>query len=202
MAGRAPGKEQLNDIAQQAEREMNTYQSKTGAGKGRTTGLDDYGVNDTVENKFPGSDVKVGDDLVTNQGYNRRIPPYEGGDDKTAHVYQHNPGAIDEATVHGWGKDPRDLERAARRPDDDDSNLLPADQALGGRGREPAPRGDISEQGRLAAKTNVGLSADSRAEVPAQGSRGSQFKGAYYETPESVPDQRADQGAVPPRSVT
>lgn len=80
MAGRAPGKEQLNDIAQQAEREMNTYQSKTGAGKGRTTGLDDYGVNDTVENKFPGSDVKVGDDLVTNQGYNRRIPPYEGGD--------------------------------------------------------------------------------------------------------------------------
>jgi len=117
-------------------------------------------------------------------------------------VYQHNPGAIDEATVRGWGKDPRDLERAARRPDDDDSNLLPADQALGGRGREPAPRGDISEQGRLAAKTNVGLSADSRAEVPAQGSRGSQFKGAYYETPESVPDQRADQGAVPPRSVT
>lgn len=47
-----------------------------------------------------------------------------------------------------------------------------------------------------------GLSADSREEIPAQLSRGSQFKGEYYETPESVPDQRADQGAVPLDSVT
>lgn len=72
---------------------------------------------------------------------------------------------------------------------------------LGGRGREPAQQGDVSEQGRLAAKSNVGLSAESHEEVPAQLSRGSQFKGEYYEAPESVPDQRADQGAVPPDSV-
>lgn len=128
---------------------------------------------------------------------------YEGAggpEDKTAHIYQHNPGKIDEATVKGWGKDPRELERATLRSDRPD--LLPADQALGGRGREPAKQGDVSEQGRMAAKANVGLSAESRAEVPAQGSRGSQFKGEYYETPESVPDQRADQNEVPPETAT
>ena len=126
---------------------------------------------------------------------------YEGAggpEDKTAHIYQHNPGKIDESTVKGWGKDPRELERATIRGD----NMLPVDQALGGRGREPARKGDLSEQGRLAAKANLGMPADSREEVPSQGSRGSQFKGEYYEAPESVPDQRADQGEVPPGSVT
>ena len=84
----------------------------------------------------------------------------------------------------------------------DRPDLLPADQALGGRGREPAKQGDVSEQGRMAAKANVGISAESRQEVPSQGSRGSQFKGEYYETPESVPDQRADQNEVPPATTT
>ena len=125
---------------------------------------------------------------------------YEGAggpEDKTAHIYQHNPGKIDESTVKGWGKDPRELERATIRGD----NMLPVDQALGGRGREPPRKGELSEQGRLAAKANLGMPADSREEVPSQGSRGSQFKGEYYEAPESVPDQRADQGEVPPGSV-
>jgi hypothetical protein len=128
---------------------------------------------------------------------------YEGAggpEDKTAHIYQHSPGKIDEATVKGWGKDPQKLERANLRSDRPD--LLPADQALGGRGREPAKQGDVSEQGRMAAKANVGISAESRQEVPSQGSRGSQFKGEYYETPESVPDQRADQNEVPPATTT
>jgi hypothetical protein len=128
---------------------------------------------------------------------------YEGAggpEDKTAHIYQHSPGKIDEATVRGWGKDPRELEREMVRPDRPD--LLPSEQALGGRGREAAKAGDVSEQGRLAAKANVGLAAESRQEVPSQGSRGSQFKGEYYEAPESVPDQRADQNEVPPESVT
>ncbi|SPQ19883.1 178b9d30-eecb-4b68-aabd-a9fefff89e21 [Thermothielavioides terrestris] len=220
MSERGPGKEQLSDIAQQAERDLNTYQSKTGTGKGRVSGLEDYGVNETVERKFPGATVKVGENLVTNRSYDRPIPANEGGDvdergrylqgsayegaggpeDKTAHVYQHSSGKIDEATVKGWGKDPRQLEGETVRADRPD--LLPADQALGGRGREPAKQGDVSEQGRLAAKANVGLSAESGREVPAQGSRGSQFKGEYYESPESVPDQGADQNLVPPESAT
>lgn len=115
-------------------------------------------------------------------------------------MYQHNPGGVDESTVRGWGKDPRELERASLRADRPD--LLPADQALGGRGREPARQGDVSEQGRMAAKANVGLAAESGREVPAQGSRGSQFKGEYYEVPEEVPDQRAEQNEVPPETVT
>jgi hypothetical protein len=141
--------------------------------------------------------------VLTRQPSFIRGSAYEGAggpEDKTAHVYQHNPGKIDESTVKGWGKDPRELERATLRSDR--PNLLPADQALGGRGREPAHQGDVPEQGRMAAKANVGLAAESGQEVPAQGSRGSQFKGEYYEVPESVPDQRADQNEVPPESVT
>ncbi|KAK4234132.1 hypothetical protein C8A03DRAFT_18905 [Achaetomium macrosporum] len=216
MSQSGPGSDKLNEIALQAERDLNTYQSKTGTGKGRASGLEDFGVNDTVDRKFPGADVKVGENLITNASYNRQIPADEGGDvdetgrfirgsayegaggpeDKTAHIYQHKPGSIDESTVKGWGKDPRELGTRQDR-----SDLLPSDQAVGGRGREPASQGDISEQGRLAAKSNVGLSADSRQEVPAQGSRGSQFKGEYYEAPESVQDQYADQGEIPPESV-
>jgi hypothetical protein len=80
MSEHGPGKEQLSDIAQQAERDLNTYQSKTGTGKGRVSGLEDYGVNETVERKFPGATVKVGENLVTNRSYDRQIPADEGGD--------------------------------------------------------------------------------------------------------------------------
>ena len=81
MSERGPGKEQLNEIAQQAERDLNTYQSKTGTGKGRVSGLEDYGVNDTIDQKFPGASVKVGgENLITNRSYDRPIPPDEGGD--------------------------------------------------------------------------------------------------------------------------
>ncbi|KAK4124782.1 hypothetical protein N657DRAFT_615763 [Parathielavia appendiculata] len=196
MSEQGPGRDQLNDIAQRAERDLNTYQSKTGTGKGRASGLEDFGVNATIDQKFPGSTVKVGENNITNRSYNRRIPADEGGDvDETG-----RPGKIDEATVKGWGKDPRQLEREMVDPSRPD--LLPLDEAVGGRRREPARQGDVSEQGRLAAKSNVGLEATSREEVPSQGSRGSQFKGEYYEAPESVPDQRSDQNEVPPESVT
>lgn len=128
---------------------------------------------------------------------------YEGAggpEEKTAHVYAHKLGKVEEATVRGWGVDPRGVQRATLRKDRPD--LLPAEQAVGGRGREAARQGEVSEQGRLAAKANIGLEATSREELPSQGTRGSQFKKAYYETPESVPDQRADQGEVPPGSAT
>ncbi|KAL2255569.1 hypothetical protein VTK26DRAFT_3115 [Humicola hyalothermophila] len=218
MSQKAPNKEQLNEIAAQAEQDLRSYQAKTGAK--RETGLDDYGVNELVTKKFPGSDVKVGEDLVTSASYNRRIPGDEGGvvddkgrfvrgaayegaggpEEKTAHVYAHKLGQVEEATVRGWGQEPREIQRSRLREDRPD--LLPSEQATGGRGREPAKRDEVSEQGRLAAKSNVGLSPASREEVPAQGSRGSSFKGAHYEAPESVPDQRADMGMVPPESTT
>ncbi|KAL2173906.1 uncharacterized protein P884DRAFT_316977, partial [Thermothelomyces heterothallicus CBS 202.75] len=97
------------------------------------------------QTSITGSSVKVGENLVTNRSYDRPIPTNEGGDvdnigrfvcgsayegaggpeDKTTHVYQHNPGGIDGATVRGRGKDPRELERAALLRDD---NVLPANQ--------------------------------------------------------------------------
>jgi hypothetical protein len=53
----------LNEIAQQAERDANTYNSKTGAA--RRTGLDeDSGVNTASEQKFPGSKVVYGEGLT------------------------------------------------------------------------------------------------------------------------------------------
>lgn len=64
-------------IAKNAEADLNTYQSKTG--EARPESLDEAGVNSYTEKKFPTSDVKYGDQLSTNRGDNRRIPPEEGG---------------------------------------------------------------------------------------------------------------------------
>lgn len=74
----APTENEYTRIAKNAEADLNTYQSKTG--EARPQSLDDAGVNSYTEKKFPSSDVKYGDDLSTNRGYNRRIPPEEGGD--------------------------------------------------------------------------------------------------------------------------
>ncbi|KAK6068517.1 hypothetical protein SCUP515_09515 [Seiridium cupressi] len=45
----APGEQQLRNIADQAERDLNSYQAKTGAGKSSSN--DDAGVDSRVENK-------------------------------------------------------------------------------------------------------------------------------------------------------
>ncbi len=73
---------EFTKIAERAEADLNTYQSKTGAA--RPQGLDEAGVNSFSEKKFPSSEVSQGDELSTNGGYNKRIPPSEGGalDDK------------------------------------------------------------------------------------------------------------------------
>ena len=73
----APSNNEFTRIAEQAEADLNTYQSKTG--EARPQSLDEAGVNSYTEKKFPSSDVKYGDELSTNAGYNRRIPPEEGG---------------------------------------------------------------------------------------------------------------------------
>lgn len=123
----------------------------------------------------------------------------EGGPEhKTARAYQENPGKIDESAVKGRGKNPKNVEGATLRNRDE---LLPSDQVLGGRGREPVHRGEVTEQGRLASKANLGMSAISREELPSQGAKGSMYRGRDWKAPESVPDQRADQGEIPPASV-
>ena len=74
----APSTDELRDIAYQAEKDINTYQSKTGRARGRD--IDESGVDTRVEKKFPGARVDYGDGHHTNASYDRRIPPEEGGE--------------------------------------------------------------------------------------------------------------------------
>ncbi|KAL1856976.1 hypothetical protein Daus18300_010536 [Diaporthe australafricana] len=73
----APSKDELNKIAHEAERDLNSYQAKQGL---NNVSVDDAGVDSIVEKKFPGAQVKSGDEISTNAGYNRKIPPEEGGE--------------------------------------------------------------------------------------------------------------------------
>ncbi|KAL7626384.1 hypothetical protein AAE478_003156 [Parahypoxylon ruwenzoriense] len=74
----SPSSETMRNIADQAERDLNTYEAKTGAH--RTSANDESGVDTRVEQKFPGAEVRYDKDLSTNASYNKQIPPEEGGD--------------------------------------------------------------------------------------------------------------------------
>lgn len=74
----APSSENMRHIASEAERDLNSYEAKTGARRG--TRSDEAGVDTRVENRFPGAEVRYDSDLSTNAGYNKRIPPEEGGE--------------------------------------------------------------------------------------------------------------------------
>lgn len=73
----APSNDELNRIAKQAELDLNSYQAKQGL---NNSSVDDSGVDAGVEKKFPGAEVKTGDELSTSGSYNKRIPPSEGGE--------------------------------------------------------------------------------------------------------------------------
>lgn len=73
----APSKDELNKIAADAERDLNSYQAKQGL---NNVSVENAGVDSIVEKKFPGAEVKTGTEISTNAGYNRRIPPEEGGE--------------------------------------------------------------------------------------------------------------------------
>lgn len=73
----APTNEELNRIAQQAEADLNSYQAKQGL---NNSSVNDAGVDSGVERKFPGAEVKYGDELSTSGSYNKRITPSEGGE--------------------------------------------------------------------------------------------------------------------------
>jgi hypothetical protein len=74
----APTSENLRNIAEQAERDLNSYEAKTGAHK--TSSSDEAGVDTRAENKFPGASVRYDGDLGHNSGNSKRIPPEEGGE--------------------------------------------------------------------------------------------------------------------------
>lgn len=74
----APSNDELRNIAEQAERDVNTYQAKTGRARGRD--IDEAGVDTRVEKQFPGAQVSYDPEMNTSASYNKRIPPEEGGE--------------------------------------------------------------------------------------------------------------------------
>ncbi|GKT54440.1 hypothetical protein ColTof4_13767 [Colletotrichum tofieldiae] len=69
----APSKDQLMETAAQAQLDMNTYQSKTGAA--RPQGNDDAGVSSVqTEKRFPGASVSVQGDPTNNVSYKPEQP--------------------------------------------------------------------------------------------------------------------------------
>ncbi|KAL6862227.1 hypothetical protein J3F83DRAFT_745455 [Trichoderma novae-zelandiae] len=171
------------EISRRAEADLNTYQAKTGAARPST--LDDAGVDSNVEKKFDSANVTYGDDLSTNRGYNKRIPPGEGGDvdargrQATGNLYEGQGGPEDKIA-----------ESYRQQPGQNDRDVVGA--------RVPETQGassdDILSQGQAASRANVGKNPP--------GPGGSQYKGSDYYTPESVPDSISAQGWIAPESVT
>lgn len=183
----APSTEELNRIAHQAEADLNTYQAKTG--EARNQADDVAGVRSNVENKFPGADVRYGDDLSTNGSWNKRIPPTEGGD-----LDDRGRQARGEHYDHKIGSGgPQDKIRAEfnKNPGQDEGDVVPANIDPMGRQGE---KNDALLQGQDASVSNVGRNPP--------GPGGNAFKGENYYTPESVPDSISAEGYVAPESVT
>ncbi|KAK8090255.1 hypothetical protein PG997_005216 [Apiospora hydei] len=186
----APGNTQQHwrNVAEQAERDLNTYEAKTGHGK--TSVNDEAGVDTRVENKFPGAEVRYDADLSTNRGYNKRIPPEEGvsqtrgehfegqgGPEQKFERQQRDLGGYDNANEVGSSQAPR-----------------PSEGGDAFREVGHGDRGSALEAGREAAGANVASDSKMRHK--------GQFKGSEYYTPESVPDSISAEGNVAPGSVT
>ncbi|KAJ4423930.1 hypothetical protein N0V82_001358 [Gnomoniopsis sp. IMI 355080] len=181
----APSNDELNRIAKQAELDLNSYQAKQGLNN--STIGDEAGVDSGVEKKFPGAQVKTGDELSTSGSYNKRIPPSEGGelDDR---------GRQTRGThFEGTGGPEEKFDNTGENDNDVVTRNAIGKKDIVGEGKERKGN-DILDQGASAARNNVG------SNPPGPG--GSQFKGADYYTPESVPDSISAEGNVAPESVT
>lgn len=80
--------------------------------------------------------------------------------------------------------------RAQEHGGDDDNDVIPRSVVdVEDTGKRRGGYTEAFDQGDDAKRANVGRNPP--------GVGGSQFRGADYESPESVPDQRADQGNIP-----
>ncbi|KAI0526482.1 hypothetical protein F5B22DRAFT_655631 [Xylaria bambusicola] len=185
-----PSADDFRKIAEEAERNLNTYESKTGAH--RTSPNDDSGVETRVENQFPGSSVRYGDDLSTNAGYNKRIPPEEGGDldargRQTRGEHFEGVGGPE----HKFEQQMRDyggyneLDSTNKRRYDIGSNSVTDDTSV-------AYSGEVMAEGRRAAQSNV------QGTVP----RKNQYPGSEYHTPREAVGDMSAEGYEAPSSVT
>ncbi|KAI3397534.1 hypothetical protein diail_10627 [Diaporthe ilicicola] len=191
----APSKDELNKIAHEAERDLNSYQAKQGL---NNVSVDDAGVDSIVEKKFPGAQVKSGDEISTNAGYNRRIPPEEGGelDDRGRQVTPQNTTQTTGKHFDGIGGPEDKLAKAQEDRGGDNDNDVITNKALRsadivGAGKDRKGR-DILAQGDSAATANVGTNPP--------GPGGNKFPGSDYSRPD--PDSISAEGNVPPGSAT
>ncbi|KAI1484036.1 hypothetical protein F4774DRAFT_5899 [Daldinia eschscholtzii] len=187
----APSSETLRNIADQAERDLNSYEAKTGAHK--TSPNDEAGVDTRVEKKFPGAEVRYDTDLSTNASYNKRIPPEEGGEVDARGRQTRG------EHFEGVGGPEDKLAREAR--DFGGNNEFNAtgnrQRELGSTGpQDPSVgygRSDVFNEGREAVQSNI--------EGTKRNPRKDHVKGSNYYTPESVPGSISAEGYEPPESV-
>ncbi|KAE8448104.1 hypothetical protein EG329_009869 [Mollisiaceae sp. DMI_Dod_QoI] len=100
-------------VAQQAERELNSHQAKQG-GYNSSDSANESGVNESVENRFPGASVTYGS-AASGAGDNREIPVEEGGD-----LLKHGkPTKARDFEGVGGPEDKSELSRVERGGDDD-----------------------------------------------------------------------------------
>ncbi|ETS76401.1 hypothetical protein PFICI_11788 [Pestalotiopsis fici W106-1] len=184
----APGDHQqhLRNVAEQAERDLNSYRAKTGAGKFSSS--DDAGIDSRVENRFPGAQVQYDTELSTNRGYNKRIPPEEGGDldargRQTRGEHFEGTGGPE----HKLAQQQRDFggentfdTSGRRQPQASDS------YETGNR--------DVMSEGKQFAQENLQSEGQPRTK--------GKFPGSEYYTPETVPGSISSAGYEAPESVT
>ncbi|KAM7189961.1 hypothetical protein V8F33_009763 [Rhypophila sp. PSN 637] len=184
-----PDSSKLSEIAHQAEINLNKSSAKTG--HKHHTGLGETGVDDIVEKKFPGATVHAGSENISSRSYNRKIPPEEGGDlDERGRPYH---GSAYESTSGTGGPIHTHGLRFEEPADPSRSDLLPDDAVRAG--VNPTPRStEPMERGRLASESNRAGSRIKGSHHP--------YRGADWETPETVPDEHAMMGDIPPKSVT
>ncbi|KAI0481156.1 hypothetical protein GGR56DRAFT_307008 [Xylariaceae sp. FL0804] len=188
----APSEETFTKIAEQAERDLNSHEAKTGH---KSSVNDEAGVDTRVENKFPGAEVKYGDDLSTSASYNKRIPPEEGGDvdargRQTRGEHFEGVGGPE----HKLAQQERDyggsntLDSTGKSQHDIGSKSVTDTTVPHGK------EGDPLYEGKAATQSNIA----GTKKAPTK----DQFKGADYYTPESVPGSISAEGNEPPASVT
>ncbi|KAI1259016.1 hypothetical protein F5Y18DRAFT_411323 [Xylariaceae sp. FL1019] len=186
-----PSGEELRKVAEQAERDLNTYEAKTGAHK--TSPSDEAGVDSRVEQKFPGAEVRYGEDLSTNRGYNKRIPPEEGGvlDDRgrqTRGEHFEGRGGPEEKFAEQsreFGGE-QTFDPTGKRQPNQEYNPQETTVPFSKSGDDPMP------QGKEAVQSNL------QSEV----TRKPKYPGSEYYNPESVPGSISAEGYEAPASVT
>ncbi|KAI0533408.1 hypothetical protein GGR58DRAFT_506372 [Xylaria digitata] len=188
----ASSAEKCRKIAEEAERNLNTYEAKTGVHK--TSHHGEAGVDTGVEPQFPGAQVKYGQDLSTNASYNKRIPPEEGGslDARGRQIRgEHFEGVG--GPEHKLGQQMREyggsneFDPANKRRHDTRSKAN-ADDTSATHSKE------VMTEGREAALSNM----ESNNFVPHKG----QYPGSEYHTTQEVPGDMSAEGYEALESVT